>query len=240
MDIAFGDCVSVGGFRYALILVDRATRYNWVYGLKDLSRSHTQAHTMDGIAVGCSPTSNALLVYNPRTKKYYEPDSYRFDPYRLPSSVYPSLSYDGGLFCLLYRDDNPTSMEELHPPGTRIERLDPSTNMLLVGTVMNIPLQSSPEGSTMYQVLFDNGTSASIPLGDMASLIPRPPVSGDAPSTSSSDTDSSLLPPFLQVGSRITFEHNGEYHKGFLTRNTSGTYRFSFKHILRRSLRTGA
>jgi len=36
MDIAFGDCVSVGGFRYALILVDRATCYNWVYGLKDL------------------------------------------------------------------------------------------------------------------------------------------------------------------------------------------------------------
>jgi hypothetical protein len=25
----------VGGFCYALILVDRATRYNWVYGLKD-------------------------------------------------------------------------------------------------------------------------------------------------------------------------------------------------------------
>ena len=37
IDIAFGDCVSVGGFRYAVILVDRATRYNWVYGLKDLS-----------------------------------------------------------------------------------------------------------------------------------------------------------------------------------------------------------
>ena len=37
MDIAFGDCVSVGGFRYALILIDRATRYYWVYGLKDLS-----------------------------------------------------------------------------------------------------------------------------------------------------------------------------------------------------------
>ena len=377
MDIVFGDCASVGGFCYALVLVDRATRYNWVYGLKVLSadsillalhnfiadagsyarcfrsdcnpklfgkrirdhlidnncnvvaapatrqsanglvklhwktmvhmsrayltekqmprsfwffsivhsarmmnaipgklhgklaspfllvhgvghdertwfplfsvcyfhhdrdgpvaRSHTQAHTMDGIAVGRSPTSNALLVYNPRTKRYYEPDSYRFDLYRLPSSVYPSLSYDGGLFCLLYRDDNPR-MEELHPPGTRIERLDPSTNMLLAGTVMDIPLHSSPDGSTMYQVLFDNGTSASIPLGDMASLIPSPPVLGDAPSTSSSDNDSSLLPPFLQVGSRITFEHNGEYHKGFLMRNTSGTYRFSFKtHFKKKS-----
>ncbi len=36
VDIAFGDCASVGGFCYALILVDRATCYNWVYGLKDL------------------------------------------------------------------------------------------------------------------------------------------------------------------------------------------------------------
>ena len=37
MDIAFGDCISVGGYRFALILVDRATRYNWAFGLKTLS-----------------------------------------------------------------------------------------------------------------------------------------------------------------------------------------------------------
>ncbi len=37
MDIAFGDCVSVGGYCYALILVNRATRYNWAFGLKTLS-----------------------------------------------------------------------------------------------------------------------------------------------------------------------------------------------------------
>ncbi len=216
MDIAFGDCVAIGGYRYALILVDRATRYNWAFGLQGLSsldilaairkfraaagslvrcfycdcdrklfgtaiskylvdnsskvvaapakrqssnglveshwktmvhmarayitekqmprnfwfyavvpdderdpgppsgwlvspfllvqgvghdertwiplfsiayfhhnrdgnesRSHHQAHTMDGIVVGRSPTSNALLVYNPHNKKYYKPDSYR-------------------------------------------------------------------------------------------------------------------------------------------------------------------
>jgi hypothetical protein len=35
MDIAFGDCLSVGGFRYALILVDHATRYNWAFGLRN-------------------------------------------------------------------------------------------------------------------------------------------------------------------------------------------------------------
>jgi len=218
MDIAFGDCVSVGTFRFALILVDRATRYSWAFGLKtlssdcillalrlfratagslaccfycdcdpklfgwaisdylvdnsskvvaapakrqsskglfeshwkvvvhmahtclsyrkanarafwfyaivhsarmmnaipskihgriaspfllvhgvghdertwiplflicyfrhekdgDLKRSKHQAHSMDGVIIGCSPTYNARLVYNPRNKQYYEPDS---------------------------------------------------------------------------------------------------------------------------------------------------------------------
>ncbi len=36
VDIAFGDCVLVGGFCYTLILGDRSTHYNWVHGLKDL------------------------------------------------------------------------------------------------------------------------------------------------------------------------------------------------------------
>ena len=36
MDIAFGDCISVGGYCYALILVDRVTHNNWVFGLKTL------------------------------------------------------------------------------------------------------------------------------------------------------------------------------------------------------------
>ncbi len=36
LDIAFGDCMSVDGFKYTLIFVDRATRYNWCFGLKSL------------------------------------------------------------------------------------------------------------------------------------------------------------------------------------------------------------
>lgn len=37
MDIVFGDCMSLGGFRYALLLVDVATRYTWLYGLQSVS-----------------------------------------------------------------------------------------------------------------------------------------------------------------------------------------------------------
>ena len=361
MDIAFGDCLSVGGFRYALILVDRATRYNWAFGLQSLSsvdiisalrkfraavgrlatcfycdcdhklfgtavseylidgaskvvaapakrqsanglveshwktmvhmarayitekqmprsfwfyavvhaarmmnaipgrhsgrlaspfllvhgvghdkrtwipifslaffhhekdgdelRSHHQAHTMDGIVVGCSPTSNALLVYNPRNKKYYKPDSYRIDPYHLPSSAYPSIKYNGGLFVSLLRDDNP-QFEEKYPPGTRVERVDPVTNMLVSGTVMDIPfpLEISPDSSTNitdlpYTVLFDDGTTDSIPLSQMAGLIPPPPV---VPSTH--DGNSSLLPP--------SYNSILELHtsmKDNITRDTSGS-----------------
>jgi hypothetical protein len=81
------------------------------------TRSKHMAHTMDGVVNGCSPTSNVLLVYNPRNCQYYKPDSYCLNSYCLPGSVYPTLKYSGGLFCLLLQDDN-LSFEEKYPPGT--------------------------------------------------------------------------------------------------------------------------
>jgi hypothetical protein len=201
----------------------------------NVSCSHCQSHTMDGIAIGHSPTSNALLVYNPQTKCYYKPDSYRLDPYRLPSSVYLSLKYDGGLFYSLLWDKN-MPVEELYPPGTQVKRMDPDTNMLLAGTVMDIPLLTAPSGSTLYQVLFDNGTLAPIQLAEMALLIPAPPLLASSPSDSSSNGSSFLLPPFLSLNSRITYKHEGVYHKDFLTQEPCGMYQFSFKtHFKKKS-----
>jgi hypothetical protein len=37
MDIVFGDSVGLHGFRYALLIVDVATRYCWIYGLTSLT-----------------------------------------------------------------------------------------------------------------------------------------------------------------------------------------------------------
>ena len=67
--------------------------------------SKSQAHSIDGILIGWSPTSNAVLVYNPLNQKYYEPESYRLDLYCLPSLVCPTIKYNGGLFVSLHRDD---------------------------------------------------------------------------------------------------------------------------------------
>ena len=35
IDTDFGDMVLVGGNRYALVFVDRATRHKWVFGLSE-------------------------------------------------------------------------------------------------------------------------------------------------------------------------------------------------------------
>jgi hypothetical protein len=94
---------------------------------------------------------------------------------------------------------------------------------------MDIPLSSNPSGLPVYQFLFDNGMAALIPLAEMASIIPPPPVSDTPSPEPSSDEASSLLPPFLMVGSCITYKHDGTYHKGYLMKKSCGTYCFSFK-----------
>jgi hypothetical protein len=147
---------------------------------KDGDQSHLkhQAHTMDGVIIGRSPTSNKLLINNPQNHQYYKPDSYCIYSYQLPGSVYLNMKYNGGLFCLLLCDDNP-SFEKKYPPGTLVERIDQATNMLLAGTVMDIPFPSSGSGDEStykYTVLFDNGTTASILLSEMALIILAPLV----------------------------------------------------------------
>jgi len=37
MDIGYGDCKAIGGAKYCLLIVDRATRYTWIYALKSLT-----------------------------------------------------------------------------------------------------------------------------------------------------------------------------------------------------------
>ena len=173
---------------------------------------------MDGIVLGCSPTSNAILVYNPCNQRYYEPDSYKIDPYRLPPSVYPTIKYNGGSFVLLHRDGTPTI--------SRVLAIDPSLGQSLAGTVMDIPFD--PTSSPQYLIIFDNGTTRAVLAANMPSLIPEPaPVLSDS---------THLLPPFLQPGCKITYEHEGHLHKGFLGQSLDGIFRFSFKsHINKKS-----
>ncbi len=185
----------------------------------DTQCSTNQAYMLDGIVIGGSPMSNAVLVYNPCNQLYYEPDSYKIDPYCLPSLVYPTIIYNSGLFVSLHRGDTP-SISELYPPGTRIEEPSSSNNNITrSGTVMDIPLD--PTTSPHYLVRCNDGTTKSVPASKMPSLIPKP---HDTTSDSSH-----LLPPFLRLNSKITFEPEGQFQKGYLTKSPEGTFCFSYK-----------
>ncbi len=131
-------------------------------------------------------------------------------------------------------NDNP-QFEKKYPSGTRVEWINPGNNMLVSRTVMDIPFPIKVSGLSKfstdlpYTILFDDGTTASILLSQMAGLIPPPPIT-----PSVADGDDSLLPPFLCLNSWITFEHKGQYYKGCLSQ-LNGIYQFSYKsHITKR------
>jgi hypothetical protein len=103
--------------------------------------------------------------------------------------------------------------------------------MLLSGTVMDIPFLMEVSGNDIYDslhpytVLFDNGTTTSIPLSKMLALIPKPPVDIDG-----SNSQDSLLPPFLHLNSRSSYIHG----------KCEGVYRFMLKsHINKRKEDSG-
>ena len=105
-----------------------------------------------------------------------------------------------------------------------------SNNAILwSGTVMDIPMD--PTTSPQYVILFDDGTIKSVPASKMASLIPKP-----AKPTSNSYH---LLPPFLQLNSKITYGHEGQFHKGYLTKTPDGLYCFSYKSHVNKNFPTG-
>jgi hypothetical protein len=105
-------------------------------------------------------------------------------------------------------------MEKKYPPRTQVKRVDPSTRMLVAGTVMGIPFPvnvSASANNVSYTILFDNGSTASIPLSEMAAIIPSPPVCEAV-----DDRSSSLLPLFLQLNSKNHLQAQWTISQGFL------------------------
>ena len=74
---------------------------------------------------------------------------------------------------------------------------------IAASTVMDIPLD--PTISPHYIIKIDDGTTKSVPVSKMSSLILKP-------STDPSDS-SHLLPPFLHLNFKITYEHHRQYQR---------------------------
>ena len=104
---------------------------------------------MIGIAVGRSTKTNALSIYNPTTKQYYEPDTYISNPSRLTCTKFPShIHYYGGLPAYLYRHSHKNTPEP-YPPGMplKIPSNKDNDNYTTV-IVSSIPI-CDPSGNTV-------------------------------------------------------------------------------------------
>ncbi len=95
--------------------------------------------------------------------------------------------------------------------------IDSTSGQSLAGTVMDIPFD--PTSSPQYLIVFNDGTTRAVLTTDMPSLIATC-------LTAATNASHHLLPPFLQLGSKITLVHEGQYCKGFLGQSLDGTYRF--------------
>ena len=127
--------------------------------------------------------------------------------------VYPTIKYDGGLFVLLHCDETPI-ISEPYPPGTRVLDTTLPSGRSVARTVMDISFD--PTSSPQYLIIFDDGTTWAVLSKDMPSLIPKP--------VHTLPNSSQILPPFLQPGSKITFEHKVQLHKGFLGQSQDGEF----------------
>ena len=196
------------------------------------SRSNTEDQALDGIAVGRDDRTNTIVFYNPLTKSYYRPPAFKLDEGRLPVTNFPkSIKYDGGLTCGLFRNRTDPTPEPF-PPGTRVNVEHNGSTVR--GTIQNVPLissslvqssASSPEDSpTKYVIHLDNGTTTEATFEDLTKV-------GTPTASPNSTTPSAFegLPSFLQHNSKITMDHDGAFHKGYLQYTTEGGFCFEVR-----------
>lgn len=201
------------------------------------ARTTSQAQTIAGIAVGRDASTNTITFYSPVTRKYYRPPAFKLDESLLPTTMFPKhIHYDGGLTCgRLRHNTDPTP--EPFPPGTRVTITRDGVSS--TGTIQNVPIfhtsivspsssddsstsESSPSSSS-YVVHFDDGTSADVTYEDLISSMPEH-SSTPAPDQSTNVFDG--LPSFLQQDSKLTIDHNGAFHRGYLHYSPQGGFAF--------------
>ncbi|KAL7549847.1 hypothetical protein ACHAWF_013106, partial [Thalassiosira exigua] len=202
----------------------------------DQARSNVEDQSLDGIAVGRDEKSNTIVFYNPITKSYYRPQAFRLDESRLPATTFPtSIRYDGGLTCGLFRNRT-DPVPEPFPPGTRVNvKRDEA---VVRGTIQRVPIFASPLVQTAasqddaspssYAILLDDGTTVERSFEDLTSSSPA-----DRPPSETAPNPFASLPHFLQLNAKLTMDHEGSFHKGYLGHTPEGGFRFEVRRNLR-------
>ena len=159
-----------------------------------------ESKTMQGIAIGRSRQADAMMFYNPATRKIYTSSDYKLDEGRSTPSLF-NLKYDGGIFVGLY-DLGLRACAEPFPEGTPI--LWPTTlhgkHVKMRGSVILVPL---PEDSSSIPATNDVEHPYTIQLIDGSSFHVSPRRMDDIVDFRSPATSSFAIPSWLGVNQKV-------------------------------------
>jgi len=201
------------------------------------SRSNTEDQALVGIAIGRDDKTNAVTFYNPITRSYYRPPTFHLDESALPATLFPKhIRYDGGLTSGLLRNRT-DPVPEPFPPGTRVTIGAGDSSQR--GTVQNIPQLQPTTVSTAsddctsnatpgYVILLDDGTTTEVSFEDLTATAASSHTADETASDPFED-----LPHFLQRHSKLTMDHHGAFHKGYLQHSVQGGFVFEVRRNLR-------
>ena len=130
---------------------------------------------------------------------------------------------------------------ELFPPGTRVTLSINDTPAR--GTVRNIPMVGSPliqsaasppstaAPTLNYVISLDNGTTTECSFEDLIAVgRDSNALTDSAPPTAN---PFATLPQIFQRNSKVTFDHNGAFHKGFLQHSNKHIFQFQVRRNIR-------
>ena len=157
--------------------------------------------------------------------------------------IYPkNIRYDGGFVCGLLRN-NTDPVPEPFPPGTRVNVQH--NDKLVRGTVQNVPLPISPlvTGATVapadaptdeppkatYTIHLDSNDTIEVFFEDLTT-----PQHEQSAADAALQNAFSGLPAFLSNNAKVTMDHNGAFHKEFLSHSPE----YGFQFVIKRNLRS--
>jgi hypothetical protein len=181
-----------------------------------------ESQSKQGIAIGRDRRSDGLLIYCPHSKQYFVSNSCKIDEGRSTANAF-NLTYDGGIFIGLY-DNSPTSHGvEPYPEGTSVLVNNVRGHVISVPTPALDRHIPDSDATTFYVIRLvtnagdDANNIVRIAPTDMPGIIP-PPAPWDTPLS---------VPSWIGSEKKVTFLHEGEYHKGYLAFDNPNSWRFS-------------
>ena len=181
--------------------------------------------------------------YNPITSSYYRPPAFRLDESRLPITNFPNyLRFDGGLTCGLLRKKTDT-IHDPFPPGTHvsIQHKDIPT----CGTINNILIPLSPilktEASPVPEDLDEESITSEDPRSppyfillyngiiveqSYDNLIKYTRYDKSTPKSPINAAALEIISHFLCHDSKVTMDHKGAFHKGYINYSPETGFQF--------------